>query len=265
MTKFLFNSEFRAIRKGEFVAADENHGEFISTENNELSLTLGQLQEIASSNGIEITATKKADVLSELFAQLDNLEIPTMNEKTDSQKVLDIVSAGHEAGKSEDEMLIEIVQAGIKFSNAVKYLKGALQELGLMISPKDRYESAKEIMEQSQFRPTSYEEVKAMATELTEQLPDTNEKQAVAAIRKYCREIEVEMPKAPKGAGAVKGWAGPMTNVLDWLMQNADATDEQLAEFLVSIKKVDKEGKPDKFVKKFSMMRTIINKARETA
>lgn len=262
-TKILINGDFKAIRKGEFVEASEADGEFIVCEGNEMNLTIAQLNEIASANGITLQHKKKAEAATELCDALSNLKIPTVNEETTTQKVRRIVEAGHAAGTSEDEMLIEIVQAGVKFSAAVKELKNALQELGLATSPKERFEKAKVVLSEAKFKPETWEDVTNMAEELVKSIPDTNEKQAVGAIRKYCKSIEVEMPKAPKkaaGAGAPVGFRGKL---LDWIGSNPTSDEKALTAFVEANK--PQNGKTDILVRRFGPILKMANRVASEA
>lgn len=259
---YLITNGFVAIRKGEFVKADEQAGEFIydSTTTEKKQYPIGTLVEIASANKIEVDENaKKADIILALNDGLEALKLPEQNKMSDTDAVKQIVQAGHEAGTSEDEMLVQIVQSGVKFGNAMKMMKQAQEDLGLALSPKARYEKSHGIMEGAGFSPETHEDVANMASVLTNEVQDTNEKQALAAIRKYCKEIEVELPKKPK-AEKTTGWAGIHTKVYEHILANPDTTDDALREFLESIGKVD--GEKDKFVKRYKPIVELVRKAR---
>lgn len=259
--KYLISNDFVAIRKGEFVKATGS-GEFVyDTENSKLSIS--QLKEIAMANKISTKGSKKEEVKDELDTGLEQKDIPAQNEKTLSDKVLDIVRAGHEAEPQEtdDELLIKIVQAGVKFQVAMKELKAARQALGLEISPKDRFEKVQEVLGKD-FRPETWEDVQKTAEFLVKKVENTNEAQAISALKRYAKENEFKLPQRPKREKGEKGqgggWAGPETKRLDWIINNPNGTIEEMAKvFHDTIKK------PDLFNKRYSRMMEFANRARQ--
>lgn len=151
---------------------------------------------------------------------------------TDSQKVEDIVKAGYAAEKSEDDILVEIVQSGISFGKAMKMLRSSLQSLGLAISPKDRAAKAATIMSENEYAPKTHAEVLKMAEYLQKEITDTNEKQAIALIRKFCKDTEIELPKKEKGAGSAVG--GFKQKMFDWMVANPTASEKEFTAWIVN-------------------------------
>lgn len=249
--KYLINSDFVAVRKGDFVKADEEYSEFIYNSNAPEDVTVAALKEIAAANKIKIKDGNKSEILEQVNNGLEKLKLAEANTMSDTDKVKEIVLAGHEAGKEENDILVEIVTSGIDFKSAVKHYKQAQEELGLALTPKKRYALAKDVMEEEQFSPENYDDVTSMTDKLQAKLDDTNEKQALAAIRKYCKEIEVEMPKKPKASGGVSGFRA---KAFKWVEQNPTASDDEFRSFVEENKEADKV---DVVVKRFAPIREL--------
>lgn len=252
--KVLINNDFKAIRQGLFVAASEDSGEFIlDTEN--CDLACATLLEIAVANKISLKKEKKEVMVSNLEAGLLNLNLREMNEMSDSQKVLEIVLAGFEAEKKDDEMLVEIVNAGIPFRNAGKMFRACVEEHGLRISGKKRADAIEEILESNEFYPETFEEVQKMCERISvgnkkaeiEPVPDTTTTQAMKAIKKFLKSKEIEFPKAPKKA---KG--GLRLRFLSFAASNPESTDEDLAAWFSSNTKDKSEADVAKWMNRYS-------------
>lgn len=253
--KFLINPEFVALRKGLFVEADEESGEFVlDTEHVEYSK--GTLEEIAAANEITISKSlNKGDYAEALAHGLNDLEIGEVNKMTDLQKAKEIVLAGFEADKTDEEMIVEIIGSGVKFKEAGKLFKQVCETEGLRISPKDRKAHISKILADAEFAPEKAEDVSAMVARIigTEETDDeeavnaevanTSEKQALQAIRVWAKDNEVSLPKADKkekAAASTHGLgSGTRGRIIDWMLQNPDATEVDLLE---GIRKIRKDG-----------------------
>ena len=224
--KTLINGSFKAVRTGEFVEASVEAEEFIF-DSETCDLPVATLLEIGSANGIKLAKEKKELVAENLNTHLKTLGLPTMNDKTDTQKVAEIVAAGVAAEKTDDDMLIEIVQAGIKFKAAGKLFNQAMTEGGYRITSKNRKEECRAILVDAEFAPESYEDLQAMIERLTKEVADTATSQAFAIIRSYAKEFELELPKPPKKAAG-----GIRTKVFDWIVENPSATRADMSNFI---------------------------------
>jgi len=117
--KVLISNNYKALRVGQYVKADDSVGEFVfDSENCEHSVAT--LLEICSTNKIKAKKDKKEKVISILEAGIIKLELPQMSERPLSEVVAEIVEAGFAAGKEDDDIKIEIVQAGVPFKLANK-------------------------------------------------------------------------------------------------------------------------------------------------
>ena len=227
--KTLTSSNFKALRQGEFVTASENAGEFIFDSEN-CELAVATLIEISNANGFKLSKGRKSTAVETLNTQLNSLELPEMNEITDTQKVAKIVANGVEAGHDDDTMLIEIVQAGIKFKAAGKLFNQAMAEGGYRITAKDRKEKGRAILVDAEFAPESYDELQAMIERISEEVDDTTTSQANSICKSYAKEFELELPKAPKKAKSTGGFRKVIGG---YLLENPSATSDQLLEHLI--------------------------------
>lgn len=240
--KVLINSQFKALMKGNYVEASPDANESVISSDDDIAVSA--MREIAQANGVNLHGSKtKEKIQTALFDGLKQLEIPNVTEKTDSQKVNEIVKAGLEAGQSEDQILVSIVNSGIKFSAANKYYKQALKDSGMYISPKERKEQVGAILTEMDFAPESYSDVEDAAKKLAEEVKDTDNKKAIALIRSWCKANEVEMPKRTRGVGSNR--SSLRSRSFDWLCENPGASQEEFTTWLVEA------GGKEKHVKNF--------------
>lgn len=243
--KVLINANFKALRTGDYVKASEKAGEAIIDSNDDISVAV--LKEVAGANKIDIKGLKKKDDIHKaVFDGINKMGLPTMSEKTDSDKVKDIVKAGIEAGKNEDQILVEIVNSGVKFSAATRYYKEALKESGMYISSKDRKEQATAILKEMEFAPESFQDVQDAVVKIREGVVDTDDKKALSAIRAYCKENEIAMPKKAKG-GAGGNRSSIRTRTMDFVLANPGVTLDELKAHIVENEENGKEKHAENF------------------
>lgn len=251
--KYLVNADFRVVMTGKAVTESKMMNDFIYDTENEDGLKVAQMKEIAKANGMKLKGKSSKDIKASFDDGLEKLKLPEKRKMTETEQVLKIVQDGHEAKISEDEILINIVQAGIKFQSAIKMMKNAMVELGFSVTSKERYTKAKEILEEDDFEPEEYSEVVAMAKELSKKIGGTSESQALAQIRKYCKEAEVDLPKK------VKEKKTPLAILaITWMISNWEADTDVLEEWLEENEVSEKQSA--KFVKQFDAVKKEIKK-----
>ncbi len=202
------------------------------------SLSSSQMKEIAKANGFKIKGKKTAELKSSFEEQLLKLKLPEKRKMTDTEKVLEIVKTGVEAKTSEDEILISVVQSGIKFQQAIKMMKNAMVSLGFAVNSKERFIKTKEILDDEEFEPENYSDVTEMIAKITEEVSGTTEGQALSQIRKYCKEEEIALPKKVK-----EKKANVQIKVMAWFVNNYSAETSELEEFLEEIEAPEKSHK----------------------
>lgn len=243
----LISKTFKAKFQGELVAGHckEKRGEFILDTNDEKQFEFAVLNEIAQANGIKIKKGKKKDVLQTLEAGLLNLNLKEINTMSDTDKVKEIVEAGIKAGKSDEEMVIEIIQTGIAFGAAGRMFKKAVQEGGYRLTNKEREENVMNHLANAEFEPTDYDQVKAMAEELEKSIKDTDSVRAMRLIKKYCKVNEIEFPKKPK-----KPKGGFLAMFKQFVISNPAVSVEELHSWIEENTKT--EERADSFKKKYT-------------
>lgn len=237
MSKYLIGGNFKALRSGEFVEASEGSEEFIFDSSNTEEHTAATIVEIAKANGLTLPGkTNKKDAIVLLAKHLDSLKLPEVNKMTDTQTVEKIIAEGVANGKTDDDMLIEIIGAGVSFKAAGKLFKTIMEDKGYRVSAKVRAEKANKILVDSDFGgagDVTAELVAATIAQIVADIPDTSEKQALVAIRKYAKEKEIAMPKSSKGKG---GGGSILDKACDWLKSNLSATEDEIFDEIKRIK-----------------------------
>lgn len=242
--KYLISKNFKIVRKGTHVTADESRGEWIYDTDVD-KLEAGQLQELAESNKLKPVGKKASKYRKSLHEAMETMEnVAEQNGPTQTEIVDKIVQEGHAAGKTEDDMLIQIVQAGISFRRAGKMFKETIERLGLRTSVKDVKELAQKLLAELDFKPTTYAEFEKAVDVVLEKSPEGAERgQAVAAVKAYAKSKEIELPKRPKGQRGAIGFKG---DAFKWILDNPNATEADLTAYLNS------KGKdPEKVLKRF--------------
>lgn len=240
MAKYLIRSDFKAIRKGEFVTANAKAGEFVYETGNPHGLSNAQILEIATANKLSVSKNlKKNEAVAKLDEALETLKLDEVLKMTDTAIVEEVCAAGHAAGKSDDEMLIEIVGRGVKFALAGKLFKQVMEAKGFRVSNKDRAAKAEQLLSGANL--DNAEAVEATVESLVKNLPDTNEKQAKAILRKFAKANEIELPKAEKGSKkSVGGFRGKL---FKWMIANPTADAAALTAFVTDLGKKESVAK----------------------
>jgi hypothetical protein len=159
-------------------------------------------------------------------------------EPTAFEKASVTIAAAHSEGQNENEIVVALIQGdGLNFKIAGSFITRWLQENGFALSAKDRYTLVEEILVNHEFAPEEWSDVVSKANFLVETIGDTNQKQALNSIRKFAKEHEIELPKKQKGSGL--GTTGFRAQSFDWMVENIDATEAELLEFLTVNEKSD--------------------------
>ena len=265
--KYIINPSFKAIFKGEFSQASEVDGEFEYNAGEESSLSAATLHEIAKANGLKIsTKAKKSNVIEQLNAHLETLNINEVSNMTDTQKVEESIATGMEAGWDDDKIMLDIVNKGVSFKAAGLLFKKVMEDKGFRVTAKERAEKAAKILKDAAFgvflddddEPMLDDEgnvvvlttkdVDYMVATIAKEVPDTTDKQALAAIRKYAKEQKFDLPKAKKGGGSGTGATGINKKVGEFMLANRECDEAAIAEFIRSVKEDITDSQLKKYV-----------------
>lgn len=163
-------------------------------------------------------------------ASLDNMDEPDMDDSVEDEPD-DIEIAFDEAmseGKSEDEVMLAMIEAGATFKNVKSRFNALMVDNGYLDS---RAEKAEIVASTLEGRDLSTEEGLDQAiSDLSEKLKGVNAKSAAASIRQYAKKHELEIYKKPKGAGV--GRSGITSKFHDWVVANIPVTENQVAEWI---------------------------------
>jgi hypothetical protein len=184
----------------------------------------------------------------------ETTETQPKQSELDLAKAKELIEPLAVAGKSEDDMVVVLIQdAEFSAKKAFRYVRLALEALGVRMSSKERYEAVCELLLENDFQPTEWDEVKKVADYLAEEIDSTTEKQALVAIRKFAKENGIELPKRPKGGGGGRG-AGFRGQIIQWCIDNATASDDDFTAWMTS------HEKPESLIKRFIGFREMARK-----
>lgn len=238
---YKLDENFNVIGKGTSLSPNAEKGEFILHG----SVGKAALKEVADANGIEVGKKDSVDTLiKKIEANFETKDIPIMTDtkekaKTELElKCEEIVKTGMEAGKDDDAIQVDLVGAGLKFKQAASTFKKLAELLGFRITSKARMDKIAAILEG--YIPTTWDEVVEAAANLSKKVEDTTEQQAMACLRKIVKDAEKEFPKKPKGGdGKPRGFK---TKAYAWMLENKNATKDELKAFLKENDKGDKKS-----------------------
>ena len=255
--KFLVSADFKVLRKGE-VVADDSVGEFIyDTEENNSERGKGFFEELAKQNKIKIS--KKLDIESiinvvneaimnseNIPMQTEDTEVTAVKVNKDLEKVKEIVLQYREQNQDDDDsIMVEIIKQGISFKKAGRLYQQALEALGVRVSKKDRNQKIDEYLASIEFAPENSDDVLKVVEALTvgeHAIEDTNAGQVIAAIKRYAKQHNIDLPeiKKPKTAKGGRGAGGGFKSKFkSWVLKNKDASDEEVKQFVLDA------GKPE--------------------
>lgn len=154
-------------------------------------------------------------------------------EKTEAQllqeKLRATFDAGMEAGKSEDDIKLELISAGATFKNVTRLFNEFMVDGGHAASKEER---GQQVLVAIEGRDLKTEDGFAGAVaELVKNLAGSNEKSASALIRAHAKKVGLEVfKKAKEGGEGKQGFAAGFYN---YLVANPTATKEQATAYIM--------------------------------
>ena len=145
------------------------------------------------------------------------------------QEHIDIVLAGFEATKSDDDILRELFETGLEFNELRTVFNEIVKSQGLRLSAKERKIKTSDVLDG--WVPVDSEDVLAKVSLLKDELKVSDSK-ALSAIRVWAKESNVELPKPPRKVKELKvGFSGNYRKILDHMLENREATRKDIQAF----------------------------------
>jgi len=149
-------------------------------------------------------------------------------------KAKEIITPMAKAGKSDDEMIIKLMQdGGFTAKQAIRYVNQSLEDLGVRMSNKDRQTAVNDMLLANDFAPSDWSEVVKSAEWISSELDATTDKQALGCIKKFAKENKIELPAKPRGAGRSGGTSFRVVS-LAWMEENPTSTDAEFEKWVLS-------------------------------
>lgn len=186
--------------------------------------TVSNMLDVANFEKIKLTGKKKDEIMSSIedYCKSSENKIPLIKEKMMQEVISDIITAGFEAGKSDNEMLSDMVMAGVPFGDVAKLFKKFVVDNKLRMSSKERKQKMADIL--VDWSTDSVDEVLSMVSKIKDACEAT-EAQAMSAIRRHAKEQGWEVPKAKKEP---KARVTKFTKIAKWVLENPDCTEPEL-------------------------------------
>ena len=229
--KYLLDKNLNQISRCESLEDDKDNLVFDPDGKN----VLKDLKAIAKANGIEHDSKVKLADLSVLITDaFSALDLPEQLDKKG------IVVAGIKAGKTDDAIMMELINVGVHVRDAYGEFRTAMMAAGLLLRPKERNEKLAAVLDG--FSPKTGDDVSDKLKELMDEIPRTTERQAMGAIRKYAKDNKIELPKVKR----VGGWKRKLQ---DWIVENPTASVDDLSSYVSELGRPEQEKAANELLK----------------
>lgn len=135
-----------------------------------------------------------------------------------------------EEGKTEDEIMLAMIEAGATFKNVKSRYNALMVDTGMLDSRAEKQKIVSDTLEGMEL--AEEDGFTAAVEALVENLKGVNAKSAAASIRQYAKKNELEVYKKPKGTGT--GRAGITSLFYDWIIANLPVTDDQVNDWIAT-------------------------------
>jgi hypothetical protein len=151
------------------------------------------------------------------------------NEQEISVEIKNAFNAGVAAGKEEEEIKLDMIEAGAKFKNVARMYNKLSIDAGLVI-PKQKRDS---IVEASVIGRdlSTVEAFNAVVDDLVSRLNGTSKKSAAALVRGYAKATGMEVYKKEVVSGTGRSFT---RNFYAALIDNPNMTEEEVHDFIVA-------------------------------
>ena len=153
------------------------------------------------------------------------------NVNVDLDRATEILMPMIDAGASNEDMVVALIQAGIKYARAGRLMMKVLESKGLRVSAKDRYAAASENLTNWEFAPETWADVEDAVANLVEELDSTNTAQALSCVKRFAKEHEITLPEKPKTGGRRDGSSAD-ARFYAWAVANKDASEADVKAFV---------------------------------
>lgn len=193
--------------------------------------------------------------------------IPTNFDLTTSDRIRQIVQDGRENFKTDDEIIVEIVQSKLaKFSVAVKEFKRALVDLGIVENKSEDRSKIKSLIQDIDNLDLKFEHGDDLFREAQVKSDQygLSVSKVLSAIKKAAKSKGVVLPSILKPkTKKEKGWAGSQTKVFNFILENKDIGIDALIEKLPDLgKKVSDKKKELSYRKTYEPILELLKRAK---
>lgn len=229
----IFNEDFKVVSFDPTAKPDEDRLEFLydSSANPSKATCIGIAKALRIRGNYAMGLPALIHSIDVKLSTLRKLETKMQSQ---NQAVQDIVAAGNEAGKSEDEIIIEIVKSGVNYRDAISSYDRACIELGLKVKPlkpAERSEAVRKLLAKKKFKaPKDFQGVIDTINWLNEKFEagSVTASGLMTSLQKYCRDNEIELPKKPKEK---KERISAATKITNHILDNLDEKDKDFAKW----------------------------------
>jgi len=206
-------------------------------------LTVQELKNICTANNVDGIKSKstKADIINKLT---DHMVINNTEEKemSDKEKYIEIIKEGFANELADDNIKENMYGAGCPFGEIDKTFKEIVKDLGLRLTAKERAIKTSEFLEGYVPDADDVNSHLAKLAALQDHLKCTST-QAGAAMRKWAKDNDIELPKVPKKPKTEPGFRGKIKILSDWALENKDVTFDELEAYAKENVPPSKTGK----------------------
>lgn len=169
--------------------------------------------------------------MSEATEPVKEEEKPPTQTELDYVKAKKIVEPLARNGKSVDDAGKALIMADFTFAKAKRLSQVIYEELGILLSTRNRFELASAILVKGNFAPKTWEDVSKACNYIAQELDVTSPNQALKSIKRFCREQNIELPEKPKG---VRGRSPNSFRAISliWMKENCDKSMDDFIKYM---------------------------------
>jgi len=141
-----------------------------------------------------------------------------------------IIVDGFKENKTDDEMLAQLYEGGVAFSDLRPTFNEIVKEKGLRLNNKERKIKTTELLDGITEFADAETMLKSVAM-LQDKLKVTTTK-AMGSLRTWAKDNNITLPKAPRASKPRKtGFSGHYEKILNFILENRDADKKSVVEF----------------------------------
>lgn len=161
---------------------------------------------------------------------LEENEAVNQDEQDENEAIRSAFEESISNDKEEDEVKMDMIQAGASFKNVTRLYNQFMIDAGLALSKSDRNQIVESTLEEADIE--SEEGFNAAVAALLESVKGSTERSAAALVRSYAKKNDINAYTKPKNEGTGQGRTGFASLYYEFLRENPACTKEEAKAYI---------------------------------